>query len=89
MGRYRCADLQADASIAFEGEQLVLRISAPEGGRVAALEAFSNTVFGYTALDPAAPAMHAITVERKASQVTGLRLSSARARRLHFVRLAD
>lgn len=89
VGRYRCADLQAEASIAFEGEQLTLRIKTPAGGRAAALEAFSNTVFGYTALDPSAPAMHAITVERTASKVTGFRLSSARARRLYFARLPD
>jgi CubicO group peptidase (beta-lactamase class C family) len=89
VGRYRCADLKADASIAFEGEQLVLRIRTPEGARMAALEAFSDTVFGYSALDAAAPAMHAITVERMASKVTGFRLSSARARRLHFARQAD
>jgi hypothetical protein len=89
VGRYRCADLRADASIAFEGEQLTLRMRTPEGQRTASLQALSNTVFGYSALDPLMPAFHALTVERQASKITGFRLSSARARRLHFVRLPD
>jgi CubicO group peptidase (beta-lactamase class C family) len=88
-GRYRCADLRADASIAFEGEQLVLRIVTPEGRRAAALQAYSDTVFGTAALDPMAPAFHAITLERQGRRITGFRLSSARARRLHFARLPD
>jgi CubicO group peptidase (beta-lactamase class C family) len=88
-GRYRCDDLRADASIAFEGEQLVLRIVTPEGRRAAALEAYSDTVFGYTALDPMAPAFHAITLECQGQRITGFRLSSARARRLYFARLPD
>ena len=88
-GRYRCADLRAEATIAFEGDRLVLRIVTPEGRRAADLQAFSDTVFGTTALDPMAPAFHAITLERQGRRITGFRLSSARARRLHFVRLAD
>ncbi len=86
-GRYRCADLRAEAAVAFEGEQLVLRIVTPEGRRAGALQAYSDTVFGYSALDPMAPAFHAITLERQGRRVTGFRLSSARARRLHFQRL--
>jgi hypothetical protein len=89
VGRYRCEDLNADAQIAFEHDALVLRISAEQGTRVAVLTALSNRVFGVTATDPQAPAFWAITVERKASRVSGLRLSSARARRLWFERLPD
>jgi CubicO group peptidase (beta-lactamase class C family) len=89
VGHYRCADLRADVSIAFEGEQLTLRMRTPEGQRAASLQALSNTVFGYSALDPLVPGFHALTVERRASKVTGFRLSSARARRLHFMRLPD
>jgi len=89
VGRYRCADLRAEARIGFEGGQLLMRMSTPAGGRVASLEALSNSVFGYSALDPLMPAFHALTVERRASAVTGFRLSSARTRRLHFVRLPD
>jgi CubicO group peptidase (beta-lactamase class C family) len=89
VGRYRCADLRADATIAFEGEQLVLRIVTPEGRRAAALVAYGDTVFGYSALDPMTPAFHAITLERQGRRITGFRLSSARARKLHFARLPD
>ncbi len=89
VGRYRCEDLNADAQIAFEHDALMLRIFAQQGTRVATLTAFSNSVFGVTATDPQAPAFWAITVERKASKVVGLRLSTARARRLWFERLPD
>jgi len=89
VGRYRCEDLNADAQIAFEHEALVLRIFAEQGTRVARLQALSNSVFGVTATDPQAPAFWAITVERRASKVRGLSLSTARARRLWFERLPD
>jgi CubicO group peptidase (beta-lactamase class C family) len=89
VGRYRCEDLNADAQIAFEQDALVLRIFAQQGTRVAALTAFSNSVFGATATDPQAPAFWAITVQRKASTVVGVWLSTARARRLWFERLSE
>jgi CubicO group peptidase (beta-lactamase class C family) len=89
VGHYRCADLRAQASVAFEGKRLVLRIVTPNGRRAVALQALSNSVFGTSALDPMVPGFHALTVERQAGKVTGFRLSSARARRLHFARVGD
>lgn len=88
-GRYRCADLRGEARIAFEGEQLVMRIRTPDGQRAIALQALSRSVFGCSALDPLAPAFFALTVERRQSRVAGLRLSSPRTRRLHFERLTE
>jgi CubicO group peptidase (beta-lactamase class C family) len=88
-GHYRADDLRADASIAFEGDSLVLRIEAPDGRRAATLEAWSDTVFGFVAIDPMVPSRHVLTLESTRGRLTGFRLSSARARRLLFRRVAD
>jgi D-aminopeptidase len=88
-GRYRCEDVDADVTVAFEGEHLVLKIVAPGGHRAFALQALSDVVFGMTAQDPLMPGFHALTVERKSRRVTGLRVSSGRARKLAFARLPD
>lgn len=87
LGRYRCHDLNADAQIAFEGDQLVLRIFGSLSGRAFAVQPYSNIAFGLTALDPMMPGFHAMTVEAPGATVTSFRVSSGRARRLQFVRL--
>jgi len=90
VGRYRCDDLLADASIAFEGDQLVLRTATPDGRRAAVLEALSDTVFSYRAIDPLIPMVYAIALEHdEDQQLTGFRLTSARARRILFTRRSD
>lgn len=89
LGRYRCHDLNADAQIGFEGEQLVLRIFGTLTGRAFAVQPCSDTVFGLTALDPMMPGFHAMTVEEPAATATSFRVSAGRARRLQFVRVAD
>jgi hypothetical protein len=86
LGRYRCHDLNADAEIGFEGEQLVLRIFGTLAGRAFAIQPYSDTAFGLTALDPMMPGFHAMTVESPGSRVERFRVSSGRARRLQFVR---
>jgi CubicO group peptidase (beta-lactamase class C family) len=88
LGRYRCHDLNADAQIGFEGEQLVLRIFGTLTGRAFAVQPYSDTAFGLTALDPMMPGFHAMTVETPGTQVDSFRVSSGRARRLRFVRQA-
>jgi CubicO group peptidase (beta-lactamase class C family) len=87
LGRYQVDDLAASAEIAADGDALVLRIMGARGLRVFALQALSDTVFSARATDPAAPAFHAVTVERRAGRVRGLRLSTMRARGLWFERL--
>lgn len=88
VGRYRSDDLQADASIAFEGDELVLRTVTETGRREAVLEAQAEAVFSYTMRDPLLPARYAITVQYGADdEVTGLLLTTARARRIGLTRL--
>jgi D-aminopeptidase len=86
LGRYRCHDLNADAQIAFEGEQLVLRIFGSLAGRPFAIQPYSDAAFGLTALDPMMPGFHAMTIEAPSSRVESFRVSAGRARRLQFVR---
>jgi CubicO group peptidase (beta-lactamase class C family) len=86
LGRYRCHDLDADAQIAFEGEQLVLRIYGTLTGRAFAIQPYSDAAFGLTALDPMMPGFHAMSVQAPGAQVESFRVSSGRARRLQFVR---
>ncbi len=88
LGRYRCHDLNADAQIALEGEQLVLRIFGTLAGRAFAIQPYSDAAFGLTALDPMMPGFHAMTVEQPSARVESFRVSSGRARRLQFVRQA-
>lgn len=86
LGRYRCHDLNADAQIAMEGEQLVLRIFGTVAGRAFAVQPYSDAAFGLTALDPMMPGFHAMTVEQPSARVESFRVSAGRARRLQFVR---
>ncbi len=86
LGRYRCHDLNVDAQIGFEGEQLVLRIFGTLTGRAFAIQPHSDAAFGLTALDPMMPGFHAMTVESPAERVQSFRVSSGRARRLQFLR---
>jgi hypothetical protein len=89
LGRYRCHDLNTDAQIAFEGEQLVLRIFGTLAGRAFAIQPYSDAAFGLTALDPMMPGFHAMTVETPGARAESFRVSSGRARRLQFVRQPD
>lgn len=88
LGRYRSEDLQADASIRFDGEELVLRFVTEVGTREGVLEAQSGTVMSYTVRDPLIPARYALTlVQGAGGDVTGLILTTARARCIRFTRL--
>lgn len=88
LGRYRSDDLQADTSIRFDGEELVLRFVTEVGTREGVLEAQSGTVMCYSARDPLIPARYALTLLLDAGgEVTGLILTTARARCIRFNRL--
>ncbi|NBQ86326.1 MAG: class A beta-lactamase-related serine hydrolase [Betaproteobacteria bacterium] len=86
LGRYRSADLDADAIIAFEGEKLTLRMHGTYGSRQAVLEAASAEVFRMTIQDEYLPGTAALVCERRDGAVTGFRFGTARSRGLHFVR---
>ncbi len=87
LGRYRSADLDAEATIAFEGGVLTLRMRGGYGGRHIVLEAASAQVFRMTIQDAQLPGTAALVCERRAGAVTGFRFSTGRARGLHFEKL--
>ncbi len=87
LGRYRSADLDAEATIAFEGEVLTLRMRGGYGSRHIVLEAASAQVFRMNIQDEQMPGTSALVVERRGGAVTGLRFSTGRARGLHFEKL--
>jgi CubicO group peptidase (beta-lactamase class C family) len=87
LGRYRVDDLAAEAEVAFEGEQLMLRIIGARGVRTFEVQALSSEVFSVRAIDPSAPAFHVFTVEHRGGRIGGFRLSTMRARGIWFERL--
>jgi CubicO group peptidase (beta-lactamase class C family) len=87
LGRYRVDELAAEAEVAFDGDQLMLRIVGARGVRAFEVSALSDTVFSVRATDPGAPAFHVLTVEGRAGRLRGFRLSTMRARGLWFERL--
>ncbi len=89
VGRYRAADLDADARIAFDGDVLKLDIFGKWGVNLLVLEAFSADVFGAQGIEPFPPFGVSLTVERKQGQVTALRVDSWRTRRMLFERVGD
>lgn len=90
LGRYRSADLDAEARISFEGEQLQLQIRAAYGGNRVGLRPFSAEVFACQELDTPQGRSAVLRVEKKsAGRVTGLRLDTPRTRQLAFVRCDD
>ena len=84
LGRYRSADLDANATIAFEGEALTLRMHGGYGSRHIVLDAASAQVFRMTIRDEQLPGTSALVVERRGGVVTGFRFSTGRARGLYF-----
>jgi hypothetical protein len=89
LGRYRSQDLDATATIGFEGEVLTMRMQGGYGQRHIVLDAVSNSVFRMTVRDEMLPGTSALVVEREGGEVVGFRFSTARARGLHFERVAN
>jgi len=89
LGRYRSQDLDATATIAFEGDVLTMRTQGGYGFRHMVLEAASATVFRMTVRDEMLPGTSALVVERRGGEVVGFRFGTARSRGLHFERVAD
>ena len=87
-GPYRAADLDADATIAFNGEALELKVFGAFGANVLALEAFSADVFGWKAADAMLPLTGVLSVERAAGQIVGFRVDTPRTRHVWFERSA-
>ena len=87
LGRYRSADLDAEATIAFEGGVLTLRLRGGYGSRHIVLVAASAQVFRMIIQDEQLPGTSALVLELHAGAVTGFRFSTGRARGLHFEKL--
>jgi CubicO group peptidase (beta-lactamase class C family) len=88
-GRYRSHDLDAEAQIAFEGDELVIRIRGDYSGtRRFTLKAWSATAFEM--IDPEQPAggMFAVTAENAGGVTQRFWLNGVRARRVAFDRVA-
>ena len=88
LGRYRAGDLDATAEILFDGEALLLRIASPFGPNVLRLSPYGDDLFGWQFSGQLAALGGTLRVERRGSQVCGLRLSTLRTRHMHFERLA-
>ena len=89
VGRYRCDDLDADATIAFEGKELALRLQGSYGMRHIVLEAVAEHCFRMTWRDPLDPTTSALIPTVEQGVVTGFRCNSLRTRHLRFVRMHE
>ncbi|MCX2865481.1 serine hydrolase [Paucibacter sp. PLA-PC-4] len=93
IGRYRSADLDADAVIALEGQTLMLTIQGRHGQMQARVQPASPDVVTLIPIDPMLAALTRSVVlnldrrDGQSGQVLGLRLDSVRTRHLRFVRV--
>lgn len=86
VGRYRAADLGADAEIRFDGQALNLCVHGEHAVSVMPLEAFGDDVFGLASSIAALSLRGVLNVERKDGRVTGFFLDTMRTRHLQFER---
>jgi D-aminopeptidase len=87
LGRYRSADLDADAAITFDGKALQLQVYGNYGMSRMLLEAWSGDVFGWSIPDvPLLPLRGVLSVTRDAHGVRGFHLNTTRTRQLWFAR---
>ncbi|MCX2865472.1 serine hydrolase [Paucibacter sp. PLA-PC-4] len=94
LGRYRSAELDAEARIAVDGERLLLQIRGAYGGNRFELRALSAEVFGCQALDM--PLAHGGNAVLRLTPAVGplsgpasFRLDTPRTRQLLFERCGD
>lgn len=88
VGRYRVADLGADAVVRLDGDKLTLEVQGRYGPNPMILTAWSADVFALQFADVAMPVGAVATVQRDgAGAVKSLRIDSWRTRSLEFVRL--
>ncbi len=89
VGRYRAADLGADATIDFDGDALLVRIAGQFGPSVLNLKACSDDVFCWNYLGEYAALGGTLCVERDGEAVRALRLNTLRTRHMRFERIGD
>ena len=88
LGRYRAAELDAEAVIDIAGGQLQLHIRGAYGGSRMGLQPFSAELFGGQELDtpPAQGRSAVLRVVRSEGRVAGFRFDTPRTRQLWFQR---
>ncbi|QPF72366.1 serine hydrolase [Roseateles sp. DAIF2] len=86
VGRYLAPDLDAEATMAFEGERLLLRVAGHYGTTSMTLDAYASDVFGWQMEDPFLPLRGTLNVQREAGRVIGFQLDTWRTRGLRFDR---
>ncbi|WP_219211489.1 serine hydrolase domain-containing protein [Variovorax boronicumulans] len=91
VGRYRSHDMDAEARVSFEGEQLYLTLFGAHGSNRIALRPFSHDVFGWEERESALPHKErgVLNVERRGGEVAGFRMNTSRTRRMWFERTGD
>ena len=89
LGHYSAPDLAADATIAFDGERLVLRIASPFGPNLLVLAPLSMDLFKWNFTGELAALGGTLHVEREGGAVTSLRLNTLRTRHLLFQRIGS
>lgn len=89
VGRYRCDDLDADGTITFDGDQLVLRTQGGYGSRTVDLKAVSADCFRMTWRDDKDPLTSALIPTFEDGVVTGFVFNTFRVRHLRFARLPN
>lgn len=88
LGRYRAADLDADASVRFAGETLLLEVFGGFGINVLELEALAAEVFACQVRGT--PMRGVLSAERGSDgRVKAFCVGTARTRQMRFERLAD
>ena len=89
VGRYRCNDLDADGTIAFEGDRLVLRTLGGYGSRTVDLQAVSTDCFRMTWRDDKDPLTSALIPTVEGGVVTSFVFNTFRVRHLRFTRVSS
>ncbi|WP_349742843.1 serine hydrolase domain-containing protein [Roseateles cavernae] len=90
VGRYRSADLDADAQIAIEGAMLTLTVQGRHGQLRFRLQPVSEDVLFIVPTDPLLAALansNVVNLDRAGARVVGLRIDSVRTRHMRFTRL--
>jgi len=87
IGRYRAADLAADAQVQLDGEQLQLRVFGAAAPNLLLLQPWSSEVFGVSVPGTQLPLRGVLSAERDAAgRIAAFRIDTPRTRQMRFVR---
>lgn len=90
IGRYRAADLAADAEVSLDGDKLQLVVFGAAAPNLMLLQPWSSEVFAVSVAGTNLPLRGVVSVERDSSgHIAAFRINTGRTRHMRFVRLAD